>query len=122
MASFHKIIIFAVVIMASCKDNRQTIDNGIASFSEIQCRAAQLNERRFELFEQIRILEDDTLVNKIAIDSLKNEAESVKKKSLESADTLRVKLADFLSTQKFSSEDRKYFDEKINSLVAKCKK
>jgi len=121
MASFHKIVILVVVIMASCKDSRQTIENGIASFSDIQCRAAQLNERRFELFDQIRILEADTVANKKAIDSLKTEADLVKKQSLESADTLRVKLADFLSTQKFSTEDRKYFDDQINALVAKCK-
>ncbi|MBK8625056.1 MAG: hypothetical protein IPN86_05695 [Saprospiraceae bacterium] len=122
MAPIHKIIVFlAVVILASCKDNRQTIENGIASFSEIQCRAAQLNDRRFELFEQIRLLEVDTISNKKAIDSLNTEAALIKKQSLESADTLRIKLADFLSSQKFSSEDRKYFDDQINALVTKCK-
>ncbi|HMT52099.1 MAG TPA: hypothetical protein PLC27_06020 [Saprospiraceae bacterium] len=122
MAIIHKIIIFlAVVLLASCKDNRQTIEKGIASISEIQCRAVRLNDRRFELFEQIRLLEADTIANKKAIDSLNTEAALIKKQSLESADTLRIKLADFLSSQKFSSEDRKYFDDQINALVAKCK-
>ena len=122
MAIIHKIIIFlAVVLLASCKDNRQTIEKGIASISEIQCRAVRLNDRRFELFEQIRLLEADTIANKKAIDSLNTEAAVIKKQSLESADTLRIKLADFLSSQKFSSEDRKYFDDQINALVAKCK-
>ncbi len=122
MALIHKIIIFlAVVLLASCKDNRQTIEKGIASISEIQCRAVRLNDRRFELFEQIRLLEADTTANKKAIDSLNTEAALIKKQSLESADTLRIKLADFLSSQKFSSEDRKYFDDQINALVAKCK-
>ena len=122
MAIIHKIIIFlAVVLLASCKDNRQTIEKGIASISEIQCRAVRLNDRRFELFEQIRLLEADTTANKKAIDSLNTEAALIKKQSLESADTLRIKLADFLSSQKFSSEDRKYFDDQINALVAKCK-
>ncbi|HMT69969.1 MAG TPA: hypothetical protein PKD16_07395 [Saprospiraceae bacterium] len=122
MALIHKIIIFlAVVLLASCKDNRQTIEKGIASISEIQCRAVRLNDRRFELFEQIRLLEADTIANKKAIDSLNTEAALIKKQSLESADTLRIKLADFLSSQKFSSEDRKYFDDQINALVAKCK-
>ena len=122
MALIHKIIIFlAVVLLASCKDNRQTIEKGIASISEIQCRAVRLNDRRFELFEQIRLLEADTIANKKAIDSLNTEAALTKKQSLESADTLRIKLADFLSSQKFSSEDRKYFDDQINALVAKCK-
>ncbi|MBP6540645.1 MAG: hypothetical protein KA234_09975, partial [Saprospiraceae bacterium] len=112
MALIHKIIIFlAVVLLASCKDNRQTIEKGIASISEIQCRAVRLNDRRFELFEQIRLLEADTIANKKAIDSLNTEAALIKKQSLESADTLRIKLADFLSSQKFSSEDRKYFDD-----------
>lgn len=122
MALIHKIIIFlAVVLLASCKDNRQTIEKGIASISEIQCRAVRLNDRRFELFEQIRLLEADTIANKKAIDSLNTEAALIKKQSLESADTLRIKLAEFLSSQKFSSEDRKYFDDQINALVAKCK-
>ncbi len=122
MALIHKIIIFlAVVLLASCKDNRQTIEKGIASISEIQCRAVRLNDRRFELFEQIRLLEADTIANKKAIDSLNTEAALIKKQSLESADTLRIKLADFLSSQKFSSEDRKYFDDQISALVAKCK-
>ncbi len=122
MALIHKIIIFlAVVLLASCKDNRQIIEKGIASISEIQCRAARLNDKRFELFEQIRLLEADTIANKKAIDSLNTEAALIKKQSLESADTLRIKLADFLSSQKFSSEDRKYFDDQINALVAKCK-
>lgn len=122
MALIHKIIIFlAVVLLASCKDNRQTIEKGIASISEIQCRAVRLNDRRFELFEQIRLLEADTIANKKAIDSLNTEAALIKKQSLESADTLRIKLADFLSSQKFSSEDRKHFDDQINALVAKCK-
>ena len=122
MAIIHKIIIFlAVVLLASWKDNRQTIEKGIASISEIQCRAVRLNDRRFELFEQIRLLEADTIANKKAIDSLNTEAALIKKQSLESADTLRIKLADFLSSQKFSSEDRKYFDDQINALVAKCK-
>ena len=122
MALIHKMIIFlAVVLLASCKDNRQTIEKGIASISEIQCRAVRLNDRRFELFEQIRLLEADTIANKKAIDSLNTEAALIKKQSLESADTLRIKLADFLSSQKFSSEDRKYFDDQINALVAKCK-
>jgi len=122
MASFYKIIVLAVLLLTACKDTRQTIDHGIDAFADLQCRAVQLNEKRFILFEQIRTLEEDSTANKIAIDSLKNIADSVKFLSLETADSLRIKLSDFLSSQNFSETDRKYFDKKINRLVAKCKK
>ncbi len=121
MAKIRKIIILGVLILSSCKDTRQSIDKGIDSFADLQCHAVKLNEKRFELFEQIRTLETDTIGNKYAIDSLKIIADSVKSLSLETADSLRIKLSDFLSLQNFSDKDRKHFDEKINSLVTKCK-
>lgn len=121
MAPIYKIMIFAMLILASCKDNHQVIDNGLASFSEIQCHAVKLNEKRFELFDQIRILESDTITNNRAIDSLKNVAENVKNQSLQYADTLKTKLSDFMDSHKLSADDRKYFDKKLNEIVAKCK-
>lgn len=111
-----------VIILASCADKRKMIDQGIAGFSELQCNAAKLNEKRFELFDKIRILESDTLTNKIAIDSLKNVAEDVKRQSLSNADSLRVKLSNFLTSHDFNEEDRKYIDEQVNAIVEKCKK
>lgn len=122
MAYFYQIIILVVLLLTACKNTRKTIDQGVDALADLQCRAVQLNEKRFELFEQIRTLEVDSTANKVAIDSLKNVADSIKSQSLETADSLRIQLSDFLSSQNFSEPDRKYFDEKINSLVAKCKK
>ena len=62
------------------------------------------------------------MTNKIAIDSLKNVAEDVKRQSLSNADSLRVKLSNFLTSHDFNEEDRKYIDEQVNAIVEKCKK
>lgn len=121
MAHFHTIILCISLIFFSSKDNRQTIDKNLTAFSHLQCKAAALNEKRFKLFDQIRSLEVDKVGNKVAIDSLENVAAFVKKESLECADTLRVKLTNLMTSQKFSVEDRKYFDDKINALVGQCK-
>lgn len=121
MAYIHKIIFITLILVYSCKDNKEAIDLGIASFSELQCRAVQLNERRFELFDQIRKLEVDTVLNKNEIDSLNQLAQKVKNESLATADTLKIKLSDFLTSQKFSAEDKAYIDVSINNIVEKCK-
>ncbi len=121
MAYIHKIIFVTLILVYSCKDNKEAIDLGIASFSELQCRAVQLNERRFELFDQIRKLEVDTVLNKNEIDSLNQLAQKVKNESLATADTLKIKLSDFLTSQKFSDKDKAYVDARINEIVEKCK-
>ena len=123
MASIRQISLFLVVSMViSCTDRHQMIENGLASFSDLQCQAAKLNEQRFALFDQIRSLEADSLANQQAIDSLKNVGEQIKQQSLIKADSLRAKLSNFLASQDFSDDERKYIDLKINALVEKWKR
>ncbi|MEZ4910818.1 MAG: hypothetical protein R2774_08140 [Saprospiraceae bacterium] len=121
MANICKII-FVLLVFASCTDNRKVIDQEITSIKDLQCQAAKFNKNRFDLFEQIRAIEEKTPIDTVAVDSLKKKAQGIKMESLKLADSLSQRLTGFLKSHQLNKEDRTYFDEKINALIEECKK
>lgn len=121
MANICKIII-AVLVFASCTDNRKIIDQEITSITDLQCQAAKLNKQRFDLFDQLRTVEERIPMDTIAVDSIKKIAEGVKMESLKIADSLSHRLSDFLQSNALSKEDKTYFDNQINAVIEACKK
>jgi flagellar motility protein MotE (MotC chaperone) len=120
MASVYKIAFFFLIGFLSCKKNVD-IDNIVSNFSSLECKAVQLKNKRFALFERLRVIELDTVANKIELDSLHKIIAYTKAESLQIADSIRRELDFLFSNVLVNKEDKEDFNEKLRSVIENCK-
>lgn len=122
MASIRQIIwLLPFLLLFSC-NNKVDLDLIVQEFSELECKAVRLKEKRFALFERLRIIEMDTIKYAKELDSLDIVIEATKSESLKVADSIRVKLDVLFKEKLQNKEDRVEFNKKLGSVIADCSK
>ena len=122
MASIRQIIwLIPFLLLFSC-NNKVDLDLIVQEFSELECKAVRLKEKRFALFERLRIIEMDTIKYAKELDSLDIVIEATKSESLKVADSIRVKLDVLFKEKLQNKEDRVAFNKKLGSVIADCLK
>ena len=125
MRYFLLILLFA----SSCKSEKKKVDfSGMAqSIADIECRAISIREKRFELANDIRFIQDTLLVTK-NIDSvrlklkfayLNNERETIISKSQLMADTIKNLIDSLSKNYLIDPASKKQFNDSLNAILAK---
>jgi hypothetical protein len=109
------------LLLFSC-NNKVDLDLIVQEFSELECKAVRLKEKRFALFERLRIIEMDTIKYAKELDSLDIVIEATKSESLKVADSIRVKLDVLFKEKLQNKEDRVAFNKKLGLIIADCSK
>ena len=109
-----------LVLLNACT-NRPDIDAIAMEFSDIECRAIILKDKRFDLSEKLRAVEKDSIIKKYEIDSLNDVINVVKAESLVIADSIKARM-EFLFEHKLRRQsDRIVFLEKLKEIITKRK-
>ena len=105
----HLSAILYSVFLFSCEENNPDINTLVTKFSNLECRAYTLREKRYELADKIRFTEDSVQMNqnnqksgtalKGQLKLFLKEKETVTKESLQLADTIRLQLDSIVKFQ-----------------------
>lgn len=105
-----------VLILFSCKPHRD-LDQLVAEFSEIQCRAIALKNKRYQLSEYLRSIELDSILKKKEIDSLQLIIEITKNQSLVLADSIKIQLQNLFLKELVDKKKQKEFSIRLESFI-----
>lgn len=109
-----------LVLLNACS-NEPDIDAIAMEFSDIECRAITLKDKRFDLSEKLRAVEKDSIIKKYEIDSLNDVINVVKEESLAMADSIKARMEFLFEHQLRRQSDRIVFLEKLKEIITKRK-
>lgn len=111
-------LFFCILTFVSCKQDVD-IDKLVIAFSEIQCRAITLKDKRYELADHLRNIEVDSILKKKEIDSLRLVIKNTKYQSLMVADSIKNKLNDLFKNELSDKEKQKEFTSRLENFITK---
>lgn len=118
----NTIVILSFLLIPGCTGNEK-IETLADQFADVECKAINLRNTRFELASAIRSFETDTTgIGKRQLDSLELLAEITTKESLILADSIKSRLENIFEHQLKTSEERRSFNEmlKVKVEAKKC--
>jgi len=115
MKTLYLLLIIPVCFL-SCSA-KVDLDKIVLEFSEIQCRAIVLKDKRFQLAEHLRSIELDSIHKKMEIDSLQVVIDDTKNKSLILADSIKVKLGELFKNTLSDPYERKEFSTRLEKYI-----
>jgi len=124
----NKALLLTAVVIASCSPNKPDINKMANEFSDIECRAMALREKRFALANQIRFTQDtllhtsnktDTTRLKTKLQVLNSEKENILKTSLSLADSIKHRLDSLMENHLATPEDKAKFNELLKAALQK---
>lgn len=118
----HLMIFISLCLLPACAGN-ENIETITDQLAELECKAINLRNKRFELASAIRILESDTTPSAIhQLDSLKAIGENTTIESGVLADSIKSHLEYIFKHQLKTQEEKQNFSEMLKAKVVakKC--
>lgn len=111
--------IFVFVIYAvGCQSKKQLPDD-FKLISEMQCRAAKLKERRFELSKNLIDIDAVRPIDTLKRDSVLKLVQHTQAISLKLADSIKLKLDTLFATTYINDKERQEFNDLLKVYVQK---
>lgn len=111
-----KYTFFIIFLFISCK-NSVDVTKYAEQFSELECKAITLKDKRYALADRLREIELDSINNRKELDSLKKLVIITKKESLALADSIKHRLNDLFVQHLKDPDDRKKFNDILRKII-----
>jgi len=108
---FWILLLFHLIV--SCSPKNEVTEEELFRFVALECSAIQLKNKRFELFEEIRRIEVDSVIYAHKKDSLDKVAVELKENSLLLAEKIRKSLDTLFYTKLTNEAARSSFYNKV---------
>lgn len=123
MASLCQIVIkFSSILLlfnfiVSCSSKNEVTEDELLRFVALECKAIELKNQRFELFEEIRRIENDSIMYVHKKDSLDRLALELKENSLLLAEKIRKSMDTLFYTKLINEAARSSFYNQVKLML-----
>lgn len=111
-----KYYFFSILLIISCTQKVNVVELA-EQFSELECKAIMLKEKRYALADRLREIEIDTVTNRKELDSLNKIIIITKQESLSLADSIKIQLDDLFAHYLKDLSDREAFNNHLRKII-----
>lgn len=126
MKGLKFLLLLVIVSLTLCCRNEKTNIKVLADeFANLECRAMELREQRFELANQLRFTHDtllqkpggDTISLNLKLATLDKQKEAMLKQSLSLADSIHTTLTALMKNHLTNENDKRAFNKMLNKTL-----
>jgi hypothetical protein len=111
-----KYYLFTILFSISCTQKGNVVELA-EQFSELECKAIILKDKRYALADRLREIELDTVTNRKELDSLNKIIILTKQESLFLADSIKAQLDDLFTHHLKDPSDREAFNNHLRKII-----
>lgn len=115
-----------VAFAFSCQSHKPDMQGMVDKFADLECRAMNLRQKRFDLANQLRFTQDtllqtknkaDTSRLKLKLENFNKEKDVMLQQSLSLADSIHTALTDLMKNKLADQNDKATFDKMLNNTL-----